>query len=170
MDMYYGIAVYPSKEIQDFANHYRRRYDPHYGWIDPHLTVRDKQACSEQEVQAAIHELERIADALQPFELHFNRFSTFYPVNNVIYMAVSNPQPMIDLHEELRGGSLGEQSKPYVYTPHLTIAQELNDDELHDVLASLKNKPLDHKCTIDRLALMRQDENGKWSPIRQFML
>ena len=28
--MKYGIVAFPSKKVQDFANSYRKRYDPHY--------------------------------------------------------------------------------------------------------------------------------------------
>ena len=39
--MRYGIAIFPSKEIQDEANSYRKRYDPHYPLIPPHITLKD---------------------------------------------------------------------------------------------------------------------------------
>ena len=168
--MNYGIAVFPSVEIQEFANHYRRRYDPHFALIEPHLTVREKEEWNDQQVHTAIQELERAAEALEPLELQFNRFSTFYPVNNVIYMALADPAPLVRLHQKLCAGPLTEASKLYAYTPHLTIAQSMNDDELHDVLASLKNKPLSFQCTIDRIVLLKQEEDGRWSRHREFLL
>ncbi|TVY09541.1 2'-5' RNA ligase family protein [Paenibacillus cremeus] len=168
--MYYGIAVFPSKEIQEFANDYRRRYDPHFQSIEPHLTVREKEEWNEQQLEEAIAEIERNIESVKPIELHFNRFSAFYPVSNVIYMALSNPQPLLKLHEAICSGPLVETGKPYVYTPHLTIAQELNDDELHDVLASLKNTKLNFKCTIDTIALLRKEADGQWARIKEFKL
>lgn len=44
IDMFYGIAVFPSTEIREFADLYRRRYDPHFPLLKPHLTLREKEA------------------------------------------------------------------------------------------------------------------------------
>ena len=40
--MYFGIATFPEKEVQDIANSYRKRYDPHYSLIPPHITLKEK--------------------------------------------------------------------------------------------------------------------------------
>src|SRR5699024_5327838 len=38
--MKYGVAIFPSKEIQDEVNAYRKRYDPKYSQIPPHITIK----------------------------------------------------------------------------------------------------------------------------------
>ncbi len=38
--MKYGIVAFPSKQLQDFANSYRKRYDSHYTKITPHITLK----------------------------------------------------------------------------------------------------------------------------------
>ena len=35
-----GVVIFPSKKLQDLANSYRKRYDPHYALIPPHLTLK----------------------------------------------------------------------------------------------------------------------------------
>ncbi|MBP1156207.1 MULTISPECIES: 2'-5' RNA ligase family protein [unclassified Paenibacillus] len=168
--MFYGIAVFPPTEIGEFADLYRRRYDPHYPLIKPHLTLRDKEAWDNEQLVGVISQLERAAEEVDPFELNFNRFSTFYPVNHVIYMALANPGPMVDLRNRICTELLSDNEKPYSYTPHVTVAQQLGTDELHDVLSSLRNTSLSLECTIDRFSLLRQEPNGSWSPIREFSL
>ncbi|MCZ8511298.1 2'-5' RNA ligase family protein [Paenibacillus filicis] len=168
--MQYGIAVFPSKEVQEFANHYRRRYDPHYSLLEPHLTVKEQEDWDEAKLQAATVHLEQAAARIQPFELTFNRYSSFYPVNHVIYMALSDPEPMKRLHDAICSGPLAEADKPYLYTPHLTIAQQLKADEMHDILSSLKQKPLQLKTPVEQLVLLRKDQDGRWGTVREFKL
>ena len=35
-----GIVIFPSKMIQDKANGLRKRYDPHYALVPPHITLK----------------------------------------------------------------------------------------------------------------------------------
>lgn len=168
--MFYGIAVFPPTEIGEFADLYRRRYDPHYPLIKPHLTLRDKEAWDHEQLLEVISHLEHTAAEINPFELHFNRFSTFYPVNHVIYMALADPGPMVNLRNRICTGILSDKDKPYSYTPHITIAQQLGAEELHDVLPSLRNTSLSLVCAIDKFFLLRQEPDGSWSPIREFSL
>ncbi|MFD0680314.1 MULTISPECIES: 2'-5' RNA ligase family protein [unclassified Paenibacillus] len=168
--MLYGIAVFPSQEIKEFANHYRRRYDPQFASIEPHLTLRAREDWTEEQLHKVHSHLKHVTAACKPLELHFNRFSTFFPVNNVIYMALSDPEPLEALYNLLCSGVLEEMNKPYAFTPHLTVAQNLDDDELHDVFASLRPKSLDMGCTIDRIMLLKLSDDGIWQPLEQFAL
>lgn len=38
--MKYGIALFPSKKLQDLVNSYRKRYDTHYALVPPHVTLK----------------------------------------------------------------------------------------------------------------------------------
>ncbi|WP_248926548.1 2'-5' RNA ligase family protein [Paenibacillus hamazuiensis] len=168
--MLYGVAIFPSKEVQDVANSYRKRFDPHYNLIQPHLTVREKEEWNDEQLAKAITHLQSVADQTAPFTVHFNRFSTFYPVGNVIYMALSQPEPLVKLYHNICSGLWKEPGKPYGYTPHLTIGQQLSSDELHDVLASLRKTPLDLTANIDRFHLLYQTENEAWTVHQTFQL
>lgn len=168
--MQFGIAIFPSKAVQDVANSYRKRYDPHYSLIQPHLTIREKEQWSEEQLEAAVDHLERAASKVAPFTIHFNRFSTFYPVTNVVYMALSDVAPVERLQQEINSGVLTEPNRSYVFTPHVTIGQQMSSDELHDVLAGLRATPLDLTVKIDRFHLLYQTENGAWTVHQTFLL
>jgi 2'-5' RNA ligase len=165
-----GIVIFPGKHVQDFANSYRKRYDPHYNLIQPHITIREKEQWQELQLTAAVDRLERVTQTVSPFELHFNRFSSFYPVNNVIYMALSNNEPIQTFYEAICTDVLEEKDKLYLYNPHLTIGQKMGDDELHDVLASLKKTEIDLTSQIDRVHLLYQTENEAWTVHQTFLL
>ncbi|TDF96618.1 2'-5' RNA ligase family protein [Paenibacillus piri] len=169
--MLYGIAVFPSKEIQDTANRLRQRYDPQFAFIDPHLTLRASEDWTDDQLRDVHELLERTAAQCKPIRLHFNRFSTFFPVNNVIYLALSDPEPMQSLYKRICGGGmLAEPDKPYAYTPHLTVAQNLGDDELHDLYGSLRLRDVDIACTVDKLELLRRSADGIWEHMHAYPL
>ncbi|WP_036745754.1 2'-5' RNA ligase family protein [Paenibacillus sp. UNC451MF] len=166
----YGIAVFPSKEVQEFANQFRRRYDPHYLFIEPHLTIHSSHQWNESEVQSVTTHLQHVLSSLKRFPLHFNRFSSFYPVNNVVYMALSDPAPIQKLYHAIHNEWLTPPISQYIFTPHVTVAQGLGDDELHDVLSSLRSSRLDLRCTINQVELLQQKEDGVWHKNRSFQL
>ncbi|MFS0839524.1 2'-5' RNA ligase family protein [Paenibacillus sp. 1P03SA] len=119
-------------------------------------------------LQTAVSHLEDLSRTVSPFQLTFNRFSSYFPVNNVIYLALEQVVPVIDLHDKLCAGPLSETEKAYSYHPHLTIGQKLGADELHDVLASVKNTPVDFSFKVDSIHLLGKQANGEWSVIRSF--
>ncbi|MEI7028364.1 2'-5' RNA ligase family protein [Paenibacillus sp. y28] len=168
--MKYGIAVFPPKSIQDTANSLRKRYDPNYSLIPPHLTVREAGETDETGLQHIISHLNQLTAELAPFPITFNRFSTFYPVNPVIYMATADPEPFRRLHRKVCSGPLEVANPRYEFHPHLTIGQNLNNDELHDVLASLRNRPIDLTFIADRLHLLYQTDNRAWTTHQTFLL
>lgn len=169
MFMYFGIACFPQKHVQDFANSYRKRYDPHYTLIPPHITLKEKFELNESELEVATQKLEQVAKEVKAFEIRFHKVSNFYPTSNTIYFAIENQEPLITLHEKIK--SVFEPVEaPYSYIPHLTIAQKLNQAELHDIYGMLRLHKIDLTSKIDRFHLLYQLENGSWNIYQTFLL
>ncbi|MGM0879522.1 MAG: 2'-5' RNA ligase family protein [Bacillota bacterium] len=168
--MLYGIAVFPEKHVQDIAGSWRLRHDPHFCFIPAHMTVREQEEWSEEQLQIAIAHLEQVTTSLPPFSVLFNRVSTFYPVNHVLYLALQDTTPMQKLHEAVCSGPLTNHEPKYVYTPHITIGQNMSADELHDLYGNLRMKSFDLTSKIDRLHLLYQTENGSWTAYQSFVL
>ncbi|MGO4543681.1 2'-5' RNA ligase family protein [Paenibacillus sp. 2TAB23] len=168
--MLYGIVVFPEKHVQDYANSLRRRHDPHYSAIPAHLTVREAEEWTNEQLQLAVAHLEQITSMLPSFSIHLNRVSTFYPVNHVLYLALQDTVSMQQLHEQLCSGPLAVETPTYVFTPHLTIGQELSADELHDLYGNLRMQEIDLSTTIDRIHLLYQTDNGSWTAYQSFLL
>ncbi|HZG72058.1 MAG TPA: YjcG family protein [Chondromyces sp.] len=167
--MKYGIALFPSKKLQDLANSYRKRYDPHYSLIPPHLTLKGPFEASEEEIQGLADKLKAIAHKHQPVRLHVSKVKSFEPVNNVIYLKVDPTDELEQLHQDLNS-NLPEDSVKYTFVPHLTIAQGLSNDEHSDIYGSLKMLAVDHEETVDRFHLVYQLENGSWTVYETFLL
>ncbi|HTG69276.1 MAG TPA: 2'-5' RNA ligase family protein [Candidatus Udaeobacter sp.] len=168
--MLYGIVVFPEKHVQDNANNWRRRHDPHYSAIPAHLTIREEEEWNDDELQLAVAHLERVTSAIPAFSIYFNRVSTFYPVNHVLYLALQDTASMQKLHEDVCSGPLTIETPKYVFTPHLTIGQQLSADELHDLYGNLRMQSIDFSSKIDRVHLLYQTDNGSWTAYQSFLL
>jgi 2'-5' RNA ligase len=167
--MKYGIALFPSKKLQDIANSYRKRYDPNYALVPPHVTLKSGFETSEENLKSIVQELHRIAADVQPFTLNVYKVSSFHPVNNVIYLGVQPTPELEELHNRMHAGALLSE-RDYAYVPHITIGQELSNDEHSDVLSSLKMLNINHQETVDRFQLLYQLENGSWTVYETFHL
>ncbi|PRO64789.1 YjcG family protein [Alkalicoccus urumqiensis] len=167
--MRYGIAVFPSKKLQDLANSYRKRYDTKYSMVPPHLTLKDPFDMDEEKLPAFIEEVRKAAAAARPFTLKILKYSSFYPVTNTIYMKAAETPALLDLQEKLNEGPL-KQDREHPFVPHITIGQEMNYDELSDVFGRLKLETIEHEETIDRFSLLYQLEDGTWTVYETFLL
>lgn len=164
--MKYGVAIFPSKKLQDLVNSYRKRYDPHYSLIPPHLTIRDAFH-SNHEGGAFTKQLKDIAKKYDPFTLKVIKVSSFQPVSNTIYFKTDTPKELKGLYHDLHEALPGEEPE-YAFVPHITIAQKLSNDEHSDVYGQLRMLGVDHEEVIDRFHLLYQLENSSWTVYETF--
>lgn len=167
--MKYGIAAFPSKEMQDIANSYRKRYDPQYAKITPHMTLKDAFRADDAKIKEIASEIEKIAKRHSPFTMHVTKVSSFAPVTNTLYLKVEQTPELMSLHEDLHSDFFGGPPQ-FQYVPHITIAQQLSDSEHADIYGQLKMAGMDHKETIDRFHLLYQLEDGSWQVYETFRL
>ncbi|MFC4797954.1 YjcG family protein [Neobacillus sp. GCM10023253] len=165
--MKFGVVIFPSKKLQDLVNSYRKRYDSHYALITPHLTLKNAFEATEEDVKEFADKLRKIAGNTQPFTLKTTKVSSFHPVNNVIYFKVEPTEELTSLHAEVNK-EFSEQNPEYAFVPHITIGQNLSNDEHSDVYGSLRMKRIDHEETIDRFHLLYQLDNGSWTVSETF--
>lgn len=168
--MKYGIAVFPSKKVQDIANSYRKRYDPHYALIPPHITMKEPFEAEEDEIETSIiPHLKDVAKNTEPFSYGVYKVSSFSPVTNTIYLKIDPSEEIFELNDKLYSGDLpGERD--FSFVPHITIAQKLSDEEFFDVYGSMSMLKFDLQDQVDRFQLLYQLENGAWSVFETFRL
>jgi len=166
--MNYGIAIFPSKPIQDQANGYRKRYDPHYSLIPPHITLKSTFEASDEKITELITELKHIANATDPFTINISKVKTFAPVTNTIYFKVDPVQELIDLQAKMHKGVF-EDNNEHPFVPHITIAQDLIHDEFSDVFGRLEMENFQFEDTVDRFQLLYQLDNGSWTVYETFV-
>lgn len=164
-----GVVIFPSKKLQDLANSYRKRYDPHYALIPPHLTLKASFDSTEEELDHLSKQLNDIAKKHRSFPLVSKKISSFHPVNNVIYLKVEHNSELEALYEEINALEFGNPPE-YAFVPHVTIGQELSNGEHADVYSQLRLLKVEHSEIIDRFHLVYQLDNGVWNVYETFLL
>lgn len=164
-----GIVIFPSKKLQDLANSYRKRYDPHYALIPPHLTLKASFDSSQEELVEISKTLDIITDKYRPFTLKTSKISSFHPVNNVIFFKVEPTVELEALFKDFHKDFYGDPPQ-YAFVPHITIGQNLSNSEHADVYGQLRLQSVEHEETIDRIHLLYQLDNGIWTVYETFLL
>lgn len=167
--MKYGVVAFPSKKLQDLANAYRKRYDPHYALITPHLTVKGVFEANDQEIAEVAKAIKTVTNKHKPFELNVSKVSSFAPITNTIYFKADLNDDLAALHKDLNNNLPGNTPE-FAFVPHVTIAQKLTSGEHDDIIGQLKMIGIDHIETIDRLHLLYQLEDGSWTVYETFRL
>jgi 2'-5' RNA ligase len=167
--MKYGLAIFPSKELQDLINSYRKRYDPHYALISPHITLKPAFTLEGEDVEGFVERVNEIAKGIGPIQLEVNKVKSFQPVNNVIYLKIEEDPNLMELQEKLHSMATCS-GDDYPFIPHITLAQELSVEEHSDIIEVLKMKEIQHRETINRFQLLYQLDNGTWTVYETFHL
>lgn len=164
-----GIVIFPSKKLQDEANSYRKRYDPNYSLIPPHLTLKPSFHASEDQIEQFTMILDEISKKFEPFQIKTIKFSSFKPVNNVIYYKIEASKMLEELQKTIND-KISADTPEYAFVPHITIGQQLSNDEHSDVYGSLRMNQFNYEETVDRFHLLYQLENGSWTVYETFRL
>lgn len=166
--MNYGIAFFPSNHIQNAANSYRKRYDPRYSLIPPHVTLKDKFHIPDDELDEIVAELKKIANETKPFPYAIEKVSSFEPVTNTIYFKITPTPEIMELERKLHSGKL-KNTRKHPFVPHVTLAQELSHVEFTDVLGRFNMEEHKYEDVVDRFQLLYQLENESWTVYDTFV-
>lgn len=169
MNLKYGIVAFPSKKIQDLANTYRKRYDPHYALITPHMTLKDAFDADVSQIDEISSKLQEVSTQIAPLQIHASRISSFYPTTNTVYFRVEPTPQLENMHQKLQQ-SLNIGAPKHVFVPHITIAQDLSASEHDDIFSQLRMFGVDEQDTIDRIHLLYQLEDGSWTTYETYKL
>jgi len=165
--MKYGIVIFPSRDVQDKVNNLRKRYDSHYTLIDPHITL--KEAFEMDNIEDSLGYIEEITTNFPPFSLRINNIKSFHPITPVLYFSFEDCPAIYNLHNALNSDILAHTRK-HSFTPHITFAQDLPSQEIHDIYGRLSLKGYDTEFTVDSIHLVLLDENGLWHNYKSFLL
>ncbi|UFJ41705.1 2'-5' RNA ligase family protein [Brevibacillus humidisoli] len=166
--MKYSVVIFPSSQVQEVANSYRKRYDPTYALIPPFIRLKEAFDLEESALPQLVDHLEQVASSTDAFSVRFHRVSTFHPTNNVIYLGIQNKEPFEAIHQKIMAHFA--QKEVYAFVPHLTIGRDLADDELKDVVSQLSMAKIDLTTLVDRFHLVYQLEDGTWTVYQTFLL
>jgi 2'-5' RNA ligase len=168
--MKYGIVIFPSKKLQDYANSFRKRYDPHIALIPPHVTLVNPFDSTEEEITGIIQNLLKITCDLSPFKLEVYKAKTFHPATNKIFLAIKKDEELLKLYSKLNSDIFSNDEKTESFVPHITIGQKLSNQEHSDIAGQLTMMDVAHFEIVDRFHLLYQLDNDQWTTYETFHL
>ncbi len=161
--MYYFLAHFPKIEFSQI-NEIRKKFDPNYGFIDPHITLVFPVDASIGEENLFIH-IEDVVKNWKPFPISLSGLEKSW--DDYLYVPVQEGRDqIISLHDNLYSGILSPfWCKEIPYTPHTTLGvfsdiQTASDKEkaLEDATVVARSMNIDFHSTFDSVALIQRDD------------
>lgn len=164
------LTILPSKELQTKLNNYRKRYDPNYIHIQPHVHFYPAFFIEDDQLPTLTKELERFFSMQEVFPLEILRFSSLSPVENLIYCKLQEA-PFYSLTAKYLD-SMDYVAKELTISeqPHITIASNLSNDEHSDLLGRVKLLSFSKIELVKEITLFQQQDDQKWIKVTTFPL
>jgi 2'-5' RNA ligase len=163
--MIYALVHYPSIDTRRIQL-LRKKYDPQFDLIGPHLTLMFPVPESVGEDNLVLH-LSSVLSDRRPFPVHLRGFQKSWD-GYLFLMVQEGGADMTGLHGKIYTGVLadyGKEDAPFV--PHLTLgAFAGNEHEYAVALEEAKRLDLDYRCVLDKVHLVKiNDERTRivWS-------
>lgn len=152
-------------ELQDW----RRSFgDPQADAIPAHITLVPPVPVDEDERDALVTHLEKVAATFTPFRVHLRGTATFMPVSPVVFVALTEG---ISACERLAGAALrgapGVESS-FPYHPHVTVAHHLPEADMERAFDTLTG--YDAVFEVASFSLYEHGDDGYWRPASDFRL
>src|SRR5699024_7109058 len=137
-----GIVIYPSENIQTELHSLRKRYDPEYPLIKPHITLQTRLDIDKSSLKILIDDLVELSKDIEPLKINNKKIKSIQPVSNKIYFKIEQNDKLEKIYNDLYKGIVPTE-KFTTFVPHITIAQNLNPDEFVDIYTSLSMQKYD---------------------------
>ena len=143
----------------------RATWSPDPPQMPAHVTVLAPVDVDEDVVPNVLAHLAYVAARTAPFDLTLAGSGTFRPISPVVYVTVADgARECAELEAQVRSGALGVEAR-FPYHPHVTIAQDLDDDELDQARSAAAG--IDARMRIDAMNL-HEYRAGAWHLLRAF--
>ncbi len=169
----YAVVIYLEGPLAKLVNDLRLELNPEFADKAAHVTVLPPRPLTISE-EAAVEEARAQCAEWEPFELEISGARTFLPVNGVLYLELSlGEEELKRLHVSLNRGFLARE-EPYFYVPHITIAQDMNEQRTNQVLARVSEAWTAYagprRLLVETLVFVRQSVTGNWENLAVLQL
>jgi 2'-5' RNA ligase len=152
--MIYALVHYPNIDILRI-NQFRKKYDPQFNLIAPHITVMFPVPESVGEEKLVRH-LESVLCNWQPFSIRLQEVQI--SSDDYLYLLLQEGGvDVIRLHNEIYTGMLVDfLREDYPFIPHLTLGVLEQGSESNTLaLEEAKGLGIDQRCVFDRVHLVK---------------
>lgn len=154
--MNYTVAIFPEFEGIDVINSIRKKYDPSYAWLGPHIAL--VYYFKEKPLVGKIKELMR---EFSSFEIKLNKLRASSK-NNYIFLEVTDGREKIIKIKDKLYNALGlKWDKDFSYSPHMTLANLKTKKEQKIALNEIQKLNLNYSCKIDSFYVLEVSEDFK---------
>jgi len=175
--MSYGAVVLTFPEdVRGALERLRERHNRYVSYsIEPHVTLKYPFAVS-CGLDLIEDRLTAVAGRMRPFTTVLNGVAFFEERENVAYVAIEDPGPVVRLHTEvvlsLRGLTVDDEGHYEFedFIPHATIADAIPDEVFPAVKRDLSGLELRYSVEVASFSLFAAGEDGVWTPTRVFPL
>ena len=134
--------------------------------IPPHITLVPPVNVAERDLPRSFTLVRTAASTTAPLTLRIGPVASFAPVNPVAYLQVGGEPQVLDALDRLRAKCLEgplERTSELDFVPHVTIATELAEPRLEQVVRLLAD--FTTEVTIDRVHVLAELPGRVWRPI-----
>jgi 2'-5' RNA ligase len=162
----FALVSYIPDPLGSFLDRLRQELAPQCH-AKAHVTVLPPRPISGPP-EVAWRELARSLQDFRPFLLELADIRIF-PITDVVYLSVGVGYGELDrMHNALNNGRFA-LAEPFLYHPHVTLAQELRQEDVAAVaeLAERRWREFAHprNFTVDRLTFVRNTVENRWTDL-----
>lgn len=155
------IMIFPQFNNQEIINEIRKKYDPLYNLVRPHITLVFPFKSSMSDVILS-QKLEECLKETVSFPLILQGISRHKDIyGNYIFLNVKKgSQEIIKIHNSLYLNIFGERCcQPFV--PHMTIGNLDSADKMEQAYDSVKDMDICFATMIEKVSVELIGDNGK---------
>lgn len=151
-----AVVYFPKIDL-DNINNFRRKYDPNWHIISPHITiVSPLPGISESQL---VEHIEKVTKDIESFSIHLTGLTKTF--DDYLFLLVKEGnEKIIHLHDKLYSGMLTSYlPTEYLFEPHITLGMfRTNGDKFNDKLnAEAKGLNFDITCDFDAVSVIKGD-------------
>jgi len=158
-----ALAIFPSAEISQTIDRWRRVYDPYVALIPPHITVVYPLGISPQvwpEVRPIF--IQSLAQ-FQPFQVKITTLNSFFSPQMVLWLQPEENEVISCLHTVLEERFPGFIPRgPLTFVPHLTLGFFVSRKKLEQAQYKISREFKSMEFTVEELVYAALGEGKRW--------
>jgi 2'-5' RNA ligase len=167
--MVYAVVIYPELKDDSKIQEFRKKYDPQFKLIKPHITIVFPFSDLEKE-KIKIH-LSKTIKNFKPFKLRLSGLVKSFD-NWLFLIGKDGNNELIELHDQFYTGILKKYLRKDVeYIPHIGLGLFKTGEEYSKAETEAKKLNLDYECYVKSVYLIHlKDDLSKIDWFEEFSL
>jgi 2'-5' RNA ligase len=153
----YAIVIYPDLDDNTKIQSFRKKYDPNFHLIKPHLTI--VFPFSDIDRKKLKEHISNIINQFGKFNLRLNGFKKSFD-NWLFLLAKEGNYEIIKLHDLFYTGILNEYLKKDIeFIPHIGLGLFKNDDNYKTAEKEAEKLNLNYQCMVKSIHLIHLNDD-----------